>query len=78
MSGKGAPELPAASAQLTADGGDKPALTVQALEPGEIIEPRVVAWSDALAMCRDGRIEDAKTVAALLLTAQRRRPSLLG
>ena len=50
----------------------------QALEPGEIIQPRVVAWSEAVAMCRDGRIEDAKTVAALLLTAQRRQPSLLG
>lgn len=50
----------------------------QALEPGETIEPRVVAWPEALAMCRDGRIEDAKTVAALLLTAQRWKPSLLG
>ena len=50
----------------------------QALEPGETIEPRVVAWSEALAMCQDGRIEDAKTVAALMLTAQRRKRSLLG
>lgn len=50
----------------------------QALEPGETIEPRVVAWAEALAMCGDGRIEDAKTVAALLLTARRWKPSLLG
>ncbi len=45
----------------------------QALEPGEQIENRVVAWSEALAMCRDGRIEDAKTVAALQLTDSRLR-----
>lgn len=50
----------------------------QALEPGETIEPRVVSWEDAVAMCHDGRIEDAKTVAALLLTARQRKPSLLG
>ena len=50
----------------------------QALEPGETIEPRVVAWPEAVAMCRDGRIEDAKTVAALLLTARLWKPSLLG
>ena len=38
----------------------------QALEPGEQIEPRIVRWAEAVAMCRDGRIEDAKTVAAVL------------
>ncbi len=45
----------------------------QALEPGERIRPRVVAWEEAVAMCLDGRIEDAKTVAGILLTDARRR-----
>jgi folate-binding protein YgfZ len=45
----------------------------QALEPGEQIRIRVVAWDEALAMCLDGRIDDAKTIAGLLLTAARRR-----
>lgn len=43
----------------------------QALEPGEQIRTRVVAWDEALAMCRDGRIDDAKTVAGLFLCASR-------
>lgn len=38
----------------------------QALEPGESITTRVVPWDEAVAMCLDGRIEDAKTVAAIL------------
>ncbi|HEY1785459.1 MAG TPA: NUDIX hydrolase, partial [Pirellulales bacterium] len=37
-----------------------------ALEPGEHIEPLVVAWSQALEMVRGGEIVDAKTVAAIL------------
>jgi folate-binding protein YgfZ len=45
----------------------------QALEPGEQIRTRVVAWDEAIAMCLDGRIDDAKTIAGLLLTAARRR-----
>jgi len=45
----------------------------QALEPGEQIRTRVVAWEEAIAMCLDGRIEDAKTVAALLACDARRR-----
>ena len=45
----------------------------QALEPGERIRPRVVAWSDAVAMCLDGRIDDAKSVAGILLVDARRR-----
>lgn len=45
----------------------------QALEPGEQIRTRVVAWDEAIAMCLDGRIHDAKTIAGLLLTAARRR-----
>jgi folate-binding protein YgfZ len=44
----------------------------QALEPGEQIRTRVVGWDEALAMCLDGRIDDAKTIAGLLLTAARR------
>jgi ADP-ribose pyrophosphatase len=43
-----------------------------ALEAGEEIETFVVAWDDALAMIDDGRIKDAKTVAALLLYDRRR------
>jgi len=39
----------------------------QALEPGEEIRTRAVPWAEAVAMCLDGRIEDAKSVAALLL-----------
>jgi ADP-ribose pyrophosphatase len=45
----------------------------QALEPGEQIRTRVVTWDEAIAMCLDGRIDDAKTIAGLLLTAARRR-----
>ena len=36
------------------------------LEPGEQITSRVTAWQEALAMTRDGRIEDAKTLIGLL------------
>lgn len=36
------------------------------LEAGELIERLVVGWPEALAMCDDGRIQDAKTIAALL------------
>lgn len=45
----------------------------QALEPGEQIQARVVAWDAAVAMCLDGRIEDAKTIAGILLVDARRR-----
>ena len=37
-----------------------------ALEPGERIEPLVVAWSEAMRMAFDGTIEDAKTLVGLL------------
>lgn len=47
----------------------------QALEPGELIQPRVVPWHDAVAMCLDGRINDAKSVAGILLVDARRRGS---
>ena len=39
----------------------------QSLEPNECIEPRVVRWNEAIAMCHNGLIEDAKTVAAIFL-----------
>jgi len=45
----------------------------QALEPGEQIQTRVVAWEEAVAMCLDGRIDDAKTIAGLLLVDALRR-----
>lgn len=45
----------------------------QELEPGEQIRIRPVAWREAVAMCLDGRIEDAKTIAGLLLLDARRR-----
>ncbi len=37
-----------------------------ALEKGEEIRPEVVAWEEALAMARDGRIRDAKTLVGIL------------
>ena len=40
---------------------------VPALEVGEEIETLVVEWSEALLMVEDGRIQDAKTAASLLL-----------
>ena len=43
-----------------------------ALEPGEDIEPLLCTCDEALAMARDGRIRDGKTIAALLLWAARR------
>ena len=43
----------------------------QALEPGEQIRTRVVSTNEAIAMCLDGRIEDAKTIIGLLLLAKR-------
>jgi ADP-ribose pyrophosphatase len=43
------------------------------LEAGEQIEPLIVAWPEAVAMALDGRIEDAKTLAALLWVEKKRR-----
>ena len=37
-----------------------------ALEPGEDIRVLRLTWHEALEMVRDGRIHDAKSVAALL------------
>jgi ADP-ribose pyrophosphatase len=45
----------------------------QALEPGELIQTRVVTWAEAVAMCLDGRISDAKSVAGILLVDAARR-----
>ncbi|MEI6239287.1 MAG: NUDIX domain-containing protein [Planctomycetia bacterium] len=50
----------------------------QALEPGEQIRTRVVPVAEAVAMCLDGRIQDAKTVAGLLLWAARGRGQACG
>ena len=36
------------------------------LEEGEEIQPLIVPWHEALAMTRDGRIQDAKTLVGLL------------
>jgi ADP-ribose pyrophosphatase len=36
-------------------------------QPDERLQPVIVAWDEALGMVRDGRIEDAKTMLALLL-----------
>jgi ADP-ribose pyrophosphatase len=43
------------------------------LEPGEEIERFEVPWDEALRLVDLGRIEDAKTIAALLLYDRRRR-----
>ncbi|MCY3014548.1 MAG: NUDIX hydrolase [Planctomycetota bacterium] len=45
----------------------------QTLEPGEQIRVRIVRWEAAIAMCLEGAIDDAKTVAGLLLVDARRR-----
>jgi len=35
-------------------------------EPGEDLRPLLATWDEALSMARDGRIQDAKTLAGLL------------
>jgi ADP-ribose pyrophosphatase len=45
---------------------------VAALEADEEIETLLAPWDEALAMIDDGRIQDAKTIAALLLYDRRR------
>lgn len=44
------------------------------LELDENLEPVVVSWQEALAMVHDGRIRDAKTILAILLVDQIRKP----
>ncbi|MBT8485659.1 MAG: NUDIX hydrolase [Phycisphaerales bacterium] len=45
----------------------------QRLEPGERIEPVSVSLAETLAMIDDGRIEDGKTIAGILLFDRARR-----
>ena len=40
------------------------------LQPDERLRPVVVRWEDALAMALDGRIEDAKSILAMLICDQ--------
>ncbi|WZO98040.1 NUDIX hydrolase [Isosphaeraceae bacterium EP7] len=42
-------------------------------QPDERIEPIVVTWDEAMAMVADGRIDDAKTMLALLICDARRK-----
>jgi ADP-ribose pyrophosphatase len=44
------------------------------LQPDERLRPVVVRWEDAVAMASDGRIEDAKSIIALLVCDQLRKP----
>lgn len=44
-------------------------------EPGEDLQPLVATWEEALAMARDGRIRDAKTLAGLLYYEAFGRPA---
>ena len=43
------------------------------LELDERLETVVVAWDEALAMVEDGRIDDAKTMLALMICERLRR-----
>jgi len=45
------------------------------LEPDEKLRPIVVAWEDAIAMALDGRIEDGKSIVALLTCDQTKKAS---
>lgn len=47
----------------------------QALEPGEQIKTKVVAWPEAVAMAMDGRIQDAKSLTGILYYDAIRRRS---
>jgi len=42
------------------------------LEPGEEIEPQIIAWAEALEWAGNGTIRDAKTLIALLLWEKQR------
>lgn len=42
-------------------------------QPDEHLEPLVVPWDDAVAMAYDGRIEDAKSIIAILFCERLRR-----
>jgi ADP-ribose pyrophosphatase len=43
-------------------------------QPDEQLEPVVVAWQEAVRMVEDGRIEDAKSMLAILLWDRKRGP----
>ncbi len=45
-----------------------------ALDAGEDIRPLLSTWPEALAMVRDGRIRDAKSIVGLLYYQAFRRP----
>jgi ADP-ribose pyrophosphatase len=45
-----------------------------ALDPGEEVQPQLVAWPDALARALDGTIRDGKTLVGLLLWDRLRDP----
>lgn len=47
-------------------------------QPDEQLDPVIVAWQDALAMIHDGRIEDAKSMVAILLYDRIRRGGSAG
>jgi ADP-ribose pyrophosphatase len=44
-------------------------------ELDEELETVIVPWQEAMAMTEDGRIEDAKTLLALMICERLRRPS---
>jgi ADP-ribose pyrophosphatase len=46
--------------------------------PDEDLQPVVVSWEEAMAMSEDGRIEDAKTLLALMICDRLRRGSSSG
>jgi ADP-ribose pyrophosphatase len=47
-------------------------------QPDERLRPVVVSWKEALAMAADGRIEDAKSILALMICDQCRRSGFPG
>lgn len=44
------------------------------LQADERLEPVIVSWTDALAMVHDGRIDDAKSMLAILTGSRLRKP----
>jgi len=47
-------------------------------QPDEELQPVVVPWEEAMCMAEDGRIEDAKTLLALMICDRLHRRSLSG
>ena len=52
---------------------DDLALGATSHQPDERLEPLIVPWDDAVAMAYDGRIEDAKSIVAILFCERLRR-----